>query len=252
MIWPDSFGHLCCWQQCDHHMTLIALSMVPFCFARSRWLIHGETWHFGHVMPLLESHDTNNIINNNSAFASLRRSKWDVKWFLVIWHCWHWHQHHVMPTALSGTPLYSLGQDGWKNVQHKIFWSCNAMMLVSLSHDANSVTIVTIQFLRLRWSKWDTTWLFWSCDANSTSIMWCQWNHANSIINVTTAFLRSKQLKWGVIYILVMWHYWCSLQHYMMPTALSMTLLHTWGQDDQNEMQYNLYLVMWSNNVVYI
>ena len=65
----------------------------------------------------LVSHDTNSIINNTIEFVSSRWSKWDSTWlFSVIWHCWHWYQHHVMPMALSITPLHSLGQHNWNNM----------------------------------------------------------------------------------------------------------------------------------------
>ena len=46
----------------------------------------------------------------------------------------------------------------------------------------------------------------------------------------------------------VMWDQWSLHWHYMMPTSSSMAPLHSLGQDDWNEMQYEI-LVMWPSKV---
>ena len=113
-----------------HDMTLLDtwcylhqwhMSMASF-FAKSRWLEEGATWLFGHVLPVLASHDTDGIIKSTIVFVSSWSSKWDTTWLFlsVIWHCWHWHQHYVISVALSIPPLYSLGQENWNSVQHNL------------------------------------------------------------------------------------------------------------------------------------
>ena len=62
---------------------------------------------------------------------------------------------------------------------------------------------------------------------------------ANGIINGTTAFLRwTMKLRHRKTF-LVMWCLWH--HHYMMPMASSVAILHTLGQDGQNEVQHHLF-----------
>ena len=87
------------------------------------------TMIFYHVMPVW-----NHITLMTSSIAPLHLLIQDDQNemqhdFSVIWHCWHWYQHHGMPMALSIAPLLSLGWDDWNNVQHNILamwchWCC--------------------------------------------------------------------------------------------------------------------------------
>ena len=97
----------------------------------------------------------------------------------AIWNFWQWHQHHVMPMALSIAPLYSLGQDHCTNVQHNFLSILMPLMLVSMSHNANSVIDGTILFVRSRWSKADTmTYL----------VIWCHWyQHQHHLIPMASS-----------------------------------------------------------------
>ena len=66
----------------------------------------------------------------------------------------------------------------------------------------------------------------------------------NGIIDGTIAFLRSRQLKWGTtshFWFLHHWH-WCCC--HMMATVLSITSLHSLGQDNWKEVQHDVF-IMW-------
>ena len=181
------------------HVMQNASSMTPFCsLCEDSW---NKVWHdsFGHIMllaPVHVLHDPNGILNSPILFVRSRWLKQDAKWlfgscdasgginsitmtFSVIWHCWYWHEHNVMPMALPITPLYSLHQDNWNSVQHNFFGYLMLLVLMSVSHEANSVSNGAITFVRSRWWKWDAALLFWSCNAigASISIMWCQWHY---------------------------------------------------------------------------
>ena len=55
-----------------------------------------------------------------------------------------------MPMVPSMVPLHLFSQDNKNEVQPKFFYCVIPLMLVSLSHDANSVIIGTIPFVRSR------------------------------------------------------------------------------------------------------
>ena len=57
---------------------------------------------------------------------------------------------------------------------------------------------------------------------------------ANYIINATISFIRDMTL-------LVMQCHWCWCQCHIMSTVSSMVPFHLLGQDDQNEMQHDLF-----------
>ena len=117
------------------------------------------------------------------------------------------------------------------------------LMLVSVWHNANIAITGTI-FVRSRWLKWDATWLFWSCDAIVTSIMWCQWHHQwhhciclFKIIKIrcnmtflamwfdaigtgdTIPFLKSQQSKWDASWLF----------GHLMPMSLPLLSQLKWG-----------------------
>ena len=155
------------------------------------------------------------------------RSTWlkqDVPWFLdhvmsVPWHLlvqdnqnemWHDFFSHLTLLALASASCDANGtvvcntSRLLKNVQHKFFDNLMPLMLVSVPHDANSFINGTIPFVRPRWLRWGSTWLFSSCDAISTGICinccwWChQWHslgqNAQMMCNMT--FLVSGTWHW--------------------------------------------------------
>ena len=99
--------HLVMWcfqHQCEHHMILMALSMAQFWFVWTRWLKHGGTQLFRHVIPVLVSHDTDVIINSTIAFVSSKLSKRNATWLFqsfstgisIMWCQWHCQYHHCI------------------------------------------------------------------------------------------------------------------------------------------------------------
>ena len=73
------------------------------------------------------------------------------------------------------------------------------------------------------------TWIYASCDIIHFGMPWCQW-HCHG----TSGFLTSRRSKWGAI--------WPLFGH-MIPMALAPSLapLQSWGQDDWNKVQHELF-----------
>ena len=116
----------------------------------------------GHMMPLYMeagSCDANSIVNGTIALKS-HWSKWMQHDFLVMWHHWHQHQHHIMLMALSRAPLHSLHLDDQSEVQHDFSGHVMPLVLVLASNDAVSIPNITITFLRSRQLKLEVTCLF--------------------------------------------------------------------------------------------
>ena len=96
-VWHDFLVIWCCWHQCEHHMTLIALSVTPFHFlSQNDW---NKVQHnlFGHVIPVF-AHMT--LMALLIAFVTSRWSKWDATWHFcsfdtdgtgisIMWCQWH-------------------------------------------------------------------------------------------------------------------------------------------------------------------
>ena len=117
----------------------------------------------------------------------------------------------------------------WNEMHHNILGHVMPLMLVLVSHYANSVINGTTQFVRTGWSEGDETCLLvmW-CHWHHHCTMICQWHHqwhhcislvkvtkmgcnigtgagnicCQTIKNYTIAFLRSRKLKWGAT-----WHF---------------------------------------------
>ena len=75
-----------------------------------------------------------------------------------MWCQCHQHQHHVMTTASSMTPLHLFCEDN--QVQHDIFGLVMPLELLLISHDAKGIVNDTNAFTRARRLKWHSTWLF--------------------------------------------------------------------------------------------
>ena len=134
-----------------------------------------------------------------------------------MWYHWCCCQGHIKPTVSSMAPFHLLGGT-W------LFGHLMPLVLVSVSHDVNSIINGTITFNRLSQLKWEAAWLLvtW-CHWYHIGIRWCHWYHhyhqmmplalmlascddiplvsglcdADSIINGTQEFLRPRWWKWG-------------------------------------------------------
>ena len=127
-----------------------------------------------------------------------------------------------MPTVSSVTPFHFIGQDDQNEMQHDFF---SHLTLAWALCDANGIVYSTIVLIRSRWLKQCTTSLFWSCNAidASVSVMWCQQCHQWHI-----PFLRSRWSKGR-----------CNdVFGYVIPVTTSVTPLHLFSQDNQNEVQH--------------
>ena len=198
---------------------------------------------------------------------------------LLWWFHWHWCLYHMMLTPSSMAPLHLLGQDNQDEVQHDCFGHVMPLISTSILCDVYGIVNGITAFLRSRQSKWGVTWLFGSCETTGTdiSITWwwqChQWHNcisyknmiemvqqdvfghmmplaqvfashdADSIINGTIVFLRTRWSKWSQTWLLVMGCHWSQHQCHMIMRASSVAPLHSLGQDDQSDVQYD-YLVM--------
>ena len=68
---------------------------------------------------------------------------------------------------------------------------------------------------------------------------WCQWHHC--ILSIETIWETWCFWSCDAIGIRITWCHWHWSQHHVMQTALLMEPLHSLGQDDQNEVQYNFF-----------
>ena len=94
-------------------------------------------------------------------------------------------------------PLHSLGQDNQNEIQHDLSGHLMLLELASVSHAVNSTINGTIAFLKLRQLKWGVGWLF--------SLVSCD---ASALVSAS-----------------------CDVDKF------STALLHSLGQDYQNEEQ---------------
>ena len=158
----------------------------------------------GHVMPLaleLASHNAVSILNVTITFLRSRQSKLE---FLVMWHDYHWHWHHMMPLVLVshdalGSVLVSDDANSIINGitvflrQRQLKWCVTHLFghmtpLTPASHNANNIINGIIAFLRP-----DATWLFGHVMPMTLTLV----SHDdNCVISGTTAFLRSRQSNW--------------------------------------------------------
>ena len=111
----DNLVMWCHWNWCWHYMMLSAFSAAAL---HSLGQANENCcWHCFHMMPLMlsqimplgsvsVSHDANSIINCTMTFGHRC-------------HC-HQHQKHVTSIALAMTPLYSLHQGNWNEVQNDL------------------------------------------------------------------------------------------------------------------------------------
>ena len=129
-------------------------------------------------------------------------------------------------------------------MKHNVFvmWlilvSCDAMVLVSPSCDVDIIINGTIACLRSEWSKWAAIWAL---------VIWHHW-HWHMIAKPSSMeplhyLVGTSEIRCNMM-VLVMWCLWHLHQHHMMPVALSIEPLHSLGQDDQNEVQHDVWF-MW-------
>ena len=170
------------------------LSMAPLYF------LGQDDWHqvqhylSGHVMPfalMLASHDVISIVKRTTTFLTSRKNSSMTFWSCnriaiaigITWCylCWC----HMMPLAsvsvshdayiITNGTITFLGQDDGSEVQHGFLGHMIPLTLASALCEANITVNSIIAFLRSRWPKWSSTWLYLSCDAisASVSITWC-------------------------------------------------------------------------------
>ena len=123
----DFFGQMILWKPMwDLHDTDGTINATS-CFIRSGWLKQGATWpffsmgcqHWHHMTLMASSVPPQHLLVQDG------QKEMQIT-FSVISHYWYWHQHCVMPMALSITPLYSLDHDHWK-IYNITFWSFDAI-----------------------------------------------------------------------------------------------------------------------------
>ena len=91
-------------------------------FLRSRQLKWGTKQLCGNLMPFTlawVSYAANSIINDTTAFLSLRQLAVQLR---IMWCYWCWHQCHKKPMLSSMAPLHSLDQWQWKWGVIRLFW----------------------------------------------------------------------------------------------------------------------------------
>ena len=145
-------------------------------FTRARWLKQSSTWLFGHVMPVCSMwHWWNHQYYQSISEFKIIKKRCNMT---VIWHYWHWHQHHVMQMALLMSPLYSLSQDSWNNVKYIYFGYMMPLMLMLALHDTTGIKNCTTAFHTSRQLKADQH-DFMVIDATGTgiSVTCCQKHH---------------------------------------------------------------------------
>ena len=134
------------WDKCWHHMMPTAPKLLPLHFlAQDNWnevqhdfLVIWCHWyqHWHDMMPYAlvscdatavksASCDVDSSINGINALLRSWWLKWEAISLFQSFDTWHWHQHHVMPMALSVVPLYALGHDKWNNVQLNFLFMYN-------------------------------------------------------------------------------------------------------------------------------
>ena len=137
-------------------MTLMALSVAPF--VRSKWLKHGATCLFGHVMPFVAWHDTDSIINSTNCIFLVQDDQ-NVMQYDFFSHLTLLALASASSDAngtVSGTIVF-IKSTAETKCNITFFGHVVPLMLVSVSLDANSVIICTIPLVRSRWSKRDAT-----------------------------------------------------------------------------------------------
>ena len=174
-----------------------------------------------------------------------------------------------MLLASSMAPLFSLDHDNQNEAQHDIFG--HMMPLAPVSCDAGGIINGTIAFLRSRLLKLGATWPFWSmmplaqvlASCNVYGIMnaplhslgqdtqnevqlefvvlWCHchwlWGHMMPMApSHSSGDGNQIEMELDIFVKWCLWH-----QHYKMSMESSVALLHSWDQDDQNEVQCTSY-----------
>ena len=170
--------------------------------------------------------------------------------FLVIW--WHWYQYHMMSLELVLFGATGIGACiMWCRQQYQCHYCilqvemiemrCNMTFLVMWHNwylhwhraNVNSISNGTTAFLRSRWSKWGSIWLFGHVMPLVKELVSC---NADDITNSAIAYHMSIGLNWAAIW----------LYGHVMPVlashdtdGITNTTMHLSLQDDQIEMQYD-------------
>ena len=101
--------------------------------------------------------------------------------------------------------LHSLGQDDRNEVQHDL--SCHVMplALILASHVSISIVKETATFLTSKKSKWQATWLLWSCDTITIAngIIWCHcyWCHMIPLASVLVLHDACRIINGTIIFL---------------------------------------------------
>ena len=178
----------CHLHQLQHHVMPMASSMGPLHLFSCNNENEVQHYFFGHVMHLLltlvscdpECHQYCTIILFRSMRCNMTLLSCDATGASIC-IMWQWQCHQG---------FYCIPWVKTIKMRCKMtFWWCVTisagvgvmwwhhwydMMPLLVVHDANWVVNGTLVFLRSRWSKLGTTWLFWSCNTIGTSvaIMW--------------------------------------------------------------------------------
>ena len=216
--------------------------MILLCFSTSSFIQQGAIWLFVRwcqycqYIPLMVSLIVPLLLLVQDVQNEIQH---DFSRHLILLAL---HEHHMMPMELSIALQHRLGQDNWNNVQHNFLHHVMQLMLMPVSHDANSVINGTIPFLRSRWSKSNflDMWYLWHHHQHhvmpmaslmallylfGNTVNWNDMQHdffvhlmhmvpalepcdADHIINGTTAFVSSRLSKWDATWLLIMWCHW--------------------------------------------
>ena len=164
--------------------------------------------------------DTDDIVNGILLFGRSRWLKQDAIWPLQscdanvgIPGCW---QH-----ALSVAPLHLLVQDDQNEMQHNFFNHLTLLALVSASCDTTCILIAPLHLLGQDvWSN-------------------VQHKFVGYVMLLKLESVSHDTMRYTMMFLVVMWCHWHQHQHHVMPVASSVTPLHLFGQDNQNEVLHN-------------
>ena len=164
------------------------------------------------LAPVLESCGAKGS-ENNTLFLRSRQLKWSV-----TWSCYA-IENIVSVTWMS--PFHSLCHNDWNGVQHN-FWlyAATAIDISSMWcqwHFRNA----TISFVRSRWLKSGTTWLFWSYLVIGTDLLHSLYeDYQNAQQNYFYGHVTQLQLPLGSHDVIgvVTWCHWYQC-HMMLTTS---------------------------------